>query len=299
MNADGSAVRALTHAKKTARKNEFFSGPAWSPDGERLALIFGDPEVDIHTAGNIEIMRPDGSRARDLMTGNEPIVNVTWSPDSRRIAYLGCCDPARLYVVGVASGRSRRIDRGQVKDSFDFEQPSWSPKSDEVALSKADVHPDGSEGPSRLFTIAVDGSGGLRRLTATEAFNPDWSPDGTRIAFDNGRDIFVIRSGGGDRSRLTRARAGSTRPSLVAGCHQDSLRSGQKPESEAKPDRPLGDECQRQQPAPTRAECRGTGLAIDYDEGLTPTAQVSLGLDQAETTDVMRKLGQAAGPLGG
>ena len=54
-----------------------------------------------------------------------------------------------------------------------------------------------------------------------EAFNPTWSPDGTRIAFSGLTggltDLFTVNVGSGAVSRLTNDPYADVQPCLVAG----------------------------------------------------------------------------------
>ena len=55
-----------------------------------------------------------------------------------------------------------------------------------------------------LFTIGLDGKG-LRSVapTAGDNFEPSWSPDGSRIAYQEDGAIFTVELGGGDVEKLT------------------------------------------------------------------------------------------------
>jgi Tol biopolymer transport system component len=68
------------------------------------------------------------------------------------------------------------------------------------------------EGDFEIFTMNQDGTG-LTQLTENVAFdsNPEWSPDGGRIAFESDRDlfsdIFVMDSDGSRQTNVTNNRA--------------------------------------------------------------------------------------------
>ncbi|HEY5873330.1 MAG TPA: hypothetical protein VIT46_08835, partial [Gaiellaceae bacterium] len=55
-----------------------------------------------------------------------------------------------------------------------------------------------------LFTIGVDGKG-LRSVTPTagDNFEPAWSPDGSKIAYQEAGAIYTVELGGGEVERLT------------------------------------------------------------------------------------------------
>ena len=69
----------------------------------------------------------------------------------------------------------------------------------------------------RLWVIQPDGSG-LHRLAATpaaEEADPAWSPDGKRLAFDVGLDVYVANADGSNPVDIT------TRPLGSGGCDSD------------------------------------------------------------------------------
>ena len=82
MNADGSGRTQLTDGERE-------EGPAWSPDGSRIAYI----GISSDSTSHVFVMNADGS-------GQTPLTSLgrqsdflspvpAWSPDGTRIAYSG------------------------------------------------------------------------------------------------------------------------------------------------------------------------------------------------------------------
>ena len=77
--------------------------------------------------------------------------------------------------------------------------PAWSPDSTRIVFAtnaESEVY--------ELFTIGLDGKGLRRSLpTASDNFEPSWSPDGATIAYMEDGAIFTVELGGGDVEKLT------------------------------------------------------------------------------------------------
>ena len=111
-------------------------GPDWRPDGRRLACVgvvrrAGKPRLGINIVGL------DGRIRRSLPAAGGPRVRVdapTWSPDGRRLTYLGerHGHPA-LYVVG-ADGRANRLLTARPAVLAPVYPVSWSPDSERIAF---------------------------------------------------------------------------------------------------------------------------------------------------------------------
>lgn len=64
-----------------------------------------------------------------------------------------------------------------------------------------------------IFTVNPDGSSRIRLTRSGDAGSPDWSPDGTRIAYASEDDLWVMGARGDDPVRLTSGTAVDSDPS--------------------------------------------------------------------------------------
>jgi Tol biopolymer transport system component len=58
------------------------------------------------------------------------------------------------------------------------------------------------KGGSSLYTVRADGSKLTKITDSAFAANPQWSPDGRQIAFDDNNDVFIANADGSDRRLL-------------------------------------------------------------------------------------------------
>jgi Tol biopolymer transport system component len=139
----------------------FVADPDWSPDGRTLAYIAGDTpgRSALWTIGG------NGRGLKRLLVGQD-LCCVAWSPDGRTIAFS---DARGIGVLPRGGGAVSRVDaQGEVGD--------WSRGG--LAFAR-----DGA-------VYVVDPRSGVeRRIAAGE--EPDWSPDGKRLAFTRGGRLYV------------------------------------------------------------------------------------------------------------
>jgi Tol biopolymer transport system component len=208
MNADGSGQRNLTRSPATED-----SGPAWSPDGRKIA--FGRGVAQTSRLGGIWLMNADGSgQQRIADSGGGPPASPVWSPDGQKIAFAGRRDrtfasnPDRdleIYVMDADGSAEQKLTHNQIPDA----NPVWSPDSRTIAFTRSGMDSGGRYVGVDLYLIDADGSGerhviGVSPSDTTTA----WSPDGQRIAFVSHRDgndeVYVVEADGTGLRNLTR-----------------------------------------------------------------------------------------------
>ena len=154
--------------------------PAVSPDGKKIAFISNRsryPDID-YLLDDIFTIPIDGGKAKKIPTPKGPKEMPAFSPDGKKIAYLGHANPenawgvenTHIWTVGVSG-------RPAAKDLI--------PKFDRQAFDA---------------TIADMGEG-------LSGAAPIWSPDGKRIYFSasdvGSTHIFYVSSRGGLPTRVT------------------------------------------------------------------------------------------------
>ncbi|MFE9450380.1 amidohydrolase family protein [Streptomyces sp. NPDC006739] len=87
-------------APHTSIADRYGSGPVWSPDGRRMAVI-------VESALCLLPVDPDGTPRGDLRTlTDEPADHPSWSADSTTLLYLS---GSRLRLLGVDGGTARTV----------------------------------------------------------------------------------------------------------------------------------------------------------------------------------------------
>ena len=133
--------------------------------------------------GGVFAMDANGMNARIVI--RRETTTFDWSPDGRRFAYAPWHGPVRVVDEG---GRDRRVSQGA--SSADV---AWSPDGRRVAFSNM-----GHE----LTVVGSEGSG--ERALAGNAADVDWSSRG-RIAFSGRLGVWVVDADGTHRHRVARA----------------------------------------------------------------------------------------------
>jgi hypothetical protein len=132
----------------------------------------------------------------------------SWSPDSRRLAYLAAgmgarSDQTDLYTIG-ADGSGERLLVKNVEE----EDPQWSPDGSWIAFAK----PSARTGEA-VHLVRPDGSGlhALNPSAREASMSASWSSDGSKLLYARSRtrsslenDVFVASPTGGPGRGVTR-----------------------------------------------------------------------------------------------
>jgi Tol biopolymer transport system component len=197
----------------------------------------------------------DGAGYLDLTPGQQAFYTSdqdgSWSPDGTRIVFTSHRDSnvsTEIYVMNADGSDQTRLTHDGPEgvqnvggSVFDL-SPEWSPSGDEIAYLKvvqsvwdvwlmlpdgSDQHrlttdggqqvktalswsPDGTrlvyEQANRIWVVPAAGGASV---PVGDGFGPAWSPDGSRIAYGNGNGIWTVGADGRDPVQVSTLPGGS------------------------------------------------------------------------------------------
>jgi Tol biopolymer transport system component len=194
MNADGNGFHTLAIP----------NGPVgvgcgvWSPDGKRL-IAEGWNDTDASQTGLYSLRSSDGGDARQLTTspfGHD--VPIGFAPDGSSIAFTRdgqAGSSATLYLADPDGSHVRPAGNLPVGGG------DWAPDGRSILVQSG----------RRLFSVDIATGQTTPHFIVgnptIDLWNPQWSPDGTRILFrmdaNNQFDFYTMRPDGTDVSQLT------------------------------------------------------------------------------------------------
>jgi Tol biopolymer transport system component len=192
MRGDGADVRAVSIPIERS-----LGFPRFSPDGRFLAFIAESED------GSEDLYVADAS-GRDpkviAPSPGAPEGAPAWAPDGSAIAFSTRRDGNwEIYSVRPDGTDLKRLTNDPAFDAA----PAWAPDGSGIIAFSSDR--GGVD--SHLYVMARDGSGVQRLTNGDDEAVPDWSPDGSMIAyagFSGGNaDIWVRRADGSSPRRLT------------------------------------------------------------------------------------------------
>jgi WD40 repeat protein len=198
-DADGENLVRLT-----TEEGVWDTEPAWSPDGDRIAITRIHPKENRRE--ELWVMNADGSDQHNI--GVEGFA-AKWSPDGMRLIYASKRpDKYDIYTCAVDGTDERQLTDTEADESF----PVYSPDGSRIAFcaSTGEYNTPENIKTLEIYTMNPDGTG-LLQLTDNECFDgyPRWSPDGSRFAFSSDRheafrwEVYVMNTDGTDVRRVT------------------------------------------------------------------------------------------------
>jgi TolB protein len=150
MDADGRNIQTLTRGDEVSR------GPAWSPDGKRIALT-----RHVHNRlPQIYVMDADGGNVVPLTRGEDFTVDPAWSPDGKPIAFSRTRADHRFHfrIYTIAANEKDIKELTTQYNEVVYAYPARSPDGKQIAFA------DMAAGALELPVMDVDGKN-QRQLT--------------------------------------------------------------------------------------------------------------------------------------
>jgi dipeptidyl aminopeptidase/acylaminoacyl peptidase len=156
------------------------AGLDFSKDGTAVAYV-GYPD------GSLWRSKVDGSQRVNLCTPPLQVFQPRWSPDGKKIAFMGRSVPGDRWHIYVASadGGVPRLFTGSESDYAD---PDWSPDGAFLIYGGMSEFERGQKTPLFLVDLRTEK---VSTLPGSEGMtSPRWSPDGRYIAAHNSQKLI-------------------------------------------------------------------------------------------------------------
>lgn len=205
-NVDGSGVRGFEDTRSAGEA----IAPRWSPDGT-MVVYQGLPGIEVNGGmdiGNVYVLdveTGDVTQITDLDTRTAGIwyMAPSFTADGTEV----------LFTMPDRSMRADGTDRGTHWDVWSVPVAGGDPTLVLEDAMGADVSPDGEwiaysafggdEAWFRgLYVARADGTD-VRKLVSGSIAMPRWSPDGSRIAYEDGEAIYALDIATGESVRLS------------------------------------------------------------------------------------------------
>ncbi|HEV7905067.1 MAG TPA: S8 family serine peptidase [Pyrinomonadaceae bacterium] len=203
VNTDGSGLTRLTASPASG------GSPTWSPDSKRIAFSSGRDGN-----GEVYVMNADGTNQVNLTRSALDEFDPVWSPNGQKIAFRSRRDGSnKIYVMNADGTNPVRL----INNMREENTPVWSPDSQKLAFDSYYMSlTDGME-YLEVWVVNSNGTGAtnLTPLNASGDYQPDWSPDGKKLAISSSRyggsqygynyPLYTINPDGTNAVRLTLA----------------------------------------------------------------------------------------------
>jgi TolB protein len=185
--------------------------PSWSPDYGKIVFgrrsAYGQPV-------SLWVVNADGSGLHQLFADG-PNTNddePTWSPDGSRILFTRWWIDAKnathreLFTVNANGGGLKQVTTwGQNADSY-VSEPDYAPDGSKIVYVRSSFATG-----DHVYVANENGSGATALTSGTGGnVNPAWSPDGTRIAYEQytpgktySSQIMAMNANGSGKTAIT------------------------------------------------------------------------------------------------
>jgi Tol biopolymer transport system component len=199
---NGTALTQLTHGAHN------HLCPSWSADGQNIAYC-----SDVTGSWEIWSMKANGTKQHQVTHLNGFSIFPDYSPDGSKIAFVGTvgADPSdEVYVVNASNGGGlTKLTSCPVEFCIN-DYPVWSPNGRKIAYVHAEqFDADGNPLDEQVWVMDANGANKHQLTTDSRPKDqvPDWSPDGSKIAYASGGfgdgQIWVMNANGSNQHQLT------------------------------------------------------------------------------------------------
>src|SRR6185295_2591150 len=117
-----------------------------------------------------------------------------------------------LLLIGLCSLAAAQNRSYTIEDLLKVRRvgdPQVSPNGRRIAFTIGDVNFDGNRAVNQIYVVQIDGSG-LKQLTSGDKSSSAtrWSPDGKKIAYTTGGQVWVMDDRGDNKEQVTKISSG-------------------------------------------------------------------------------------------